>query len=697
MAPASPPNPPLPPWPEKTSLSPSPIPMPPPRSPSSPSPSPGDRFRAITTLLSILRSSHLAYKPPHVTIATSTTSNYTKRLDALCTMLSRTPREEVALCVRFQRWPSSPRPTVWIFVSSHEDERPEGVFIRGVSAEEKSPSTLTHPLTNYLLLHPRGSFTRHVGFLLGWLRAELSGRNQSSLEKTTRLQVLEAYMIFRQVDGLLELLRAGVSTFMRALEDVQRRWDAGELNDLDWYRFDRAAGFPADLKVGDRLWTRLAVLEGEKELWPTLAKSVERRLRWECELGLVSKKLSLQSWVASGWVLGWREQISGVPPGCNSGERERVWPLPSPAVMTDLPTDPLYTSTTARDFNAFLLHHLHLLMNTLTSLHNIITLPPRGAIPDQESVQHITLRKQLHLLLRLLHSLSTDKSHLLLRHLQYISMYLPHPQPPPAGGGQHFDPLHIPRPGTTTTTHDSSYSPRSTLLTWPHAAKAWLDNFYRPTETVHRFQSATNWHTLRRILPEGDIGIVRAECRRTLQPWEEVIHSLLGPPGAEIVISNLHAAASTAAPSSPLCQLLPGEWRFTGSVCPLATLIGLQSASVDEFRHLDSLIGSSHTACGVCAVLLGSSRFVVSRASTAVKPVALPREMEPQLRERVTREMEAQLRCALIETLWGFDPSFKELPEDYEWEWEGEESEESDWGEEGEDEGFFDDDMVFYD
>jgi hypothetical protein len=589
------------------------LPMPPP-TPAAAN-DPASHFRALTTLLYTLRTTpSLAPHPPGAT--TSSAAPYTRRLDSLASLLGSS--RPVAVCVRYQRYPQLPDPAVWIF-SSSIGENKDSLSIQSVPP---ALSQQQQPLTSYLLQVPAPTFREHCAWLLGWLVHP----------PPQALQVLEAYVVFRHVGPVLRTLRGG--PFLATLEEAGRS--------AQWVRrFERPAGWAGDLKVGERLWARMGVLQGERRLWPKLAEKVERRLRWEAELGLTCQEVQLQMWVPSGWVIGWGAQIRGVPIE-EEEEEEPPPPLPPPSTG-EFPTDPLYTAATARDFNVFLLHHLHLLENTLAALLH----------PPLNPEHHILLRKQLHLLLRLFHSLATDRSHLLLRHLQYVSFLTT----------------------TATTGH---------LHTWPLAAKVWVESLYAPVEAAHKFHSITQWHTLQRLIPSGDVGLVCASSSRTMQPWEEVITGLLGAPGAGIIIHHLR--------SLQLPQLQ--HWSFQGCVCPVAALVGLHSErnlrepwARLEFRHLDSLVGTSRPVCAVCELLLQESGFVVTRKSSVVRPVALPRVMAAPLREKVTRAVEEWLRQALMEVLWGFEPAFKELPEDYGWEWEEDDDEEEDTEEEEEEEG----------
>ncbi|KAF8251583.1 hypothetical protein K440DRAFT_613429 [Wilcoxina mikolae CBS 423.85] len=191
-SPSTPPPALLPPWPPSWNTTPtaSPSPSPPPPA-SSPPQSPNHYFRALTTLISILRL------PTHQ--AEITIHRAASRSDNLCELLSRTTDEVVTLSVRYQRVPCSPRPVVYICVSTPGTGDKEEISIHPL--QQTWENNDANMKASYFFSHPSVSFIEHASELLRWLRAGIS-HDLSLREREDRTGVLTGYLMWR-MEGIL--------------------------------------------------------------------------------------------------------------------------------------------------------------------------------------------------------------------------------------------------------------------------------------------------------------------------------------------------------------------------------------------------------------------------------------------------------------------------------------------------------------
>ncbi|KAI5843210.1 hypothetical protein BZA05DRAFT_405443 [Tricharina praecox] len=625
------------------------------------------------------------------------------------------------------------RPCVYIFVSGGEGEddgedgdgdgagggegRGRGVEVHEVDPHEFGgvAETALQELTPYFLENPSVPLEHHVGVLLGWLHRvfrECAGPE----ERYERFQVLDFYMLFRQCGKMLLKLEAGRGLFLGAFEEVAARtWVDGELGNR-WV--GEQAGFTENLKTGARLWTRIAVLGGPKEKWPSLWRACERRRRWEAGEMKVETATEVNG---EGEGKGTQpclqdEKEKGKKECLNMGEKLY---RQQPEVRTNGDTpelqqeandkddifigfdpaiDSIYNATTCLDFNSFLIHSLTQLSRNLTELESYASSSPRTGLPEDEKAAFTTLHRHIHLSVRVFYNLFHDSSGILQSHLHWVAAVLGKDKRHATSRSVH-DILELPRPGTIYRGPSVRPLAQGASL-WARACAEWLKLIYRPMECVHRFQGSRGFCTLRKVLQDCDVAIVRCKLGdRRMAAWEDVVRSVVEgcprifkPEHADMLIAHFRDEARKADRASPLKKLL-GDWTFEGCVHPLAALAGLRSAAVErssqkakakrgkkstiphsrshqrpayhdpannpfatsEFQCIGGLVGISHTPCAVCN-MLAEHALDVSRSSNVVAPCALPPIMSATQRVNVMRTVERRLEDVLMELLEVVDP-----------------------------------------
>lgn len=603
------------------------------------------RFRATTTLLSILRQT---ISKRYLEITTPLCRSYTKRLDSLAELLSRDENEEVAVVVRYQRFPKYERPMVYICVSSPDDKPAESggvsvVEVQGLNQELYATSAkLTPPLTPWLLSHPKATFQHHAAVLLGWLRTA-SRKNSSSDDRRDRFELLDAYVLFRSCSKMLARLDSGMEEYWSALEEVERRWESGEINIEGWT--GDCAGYKGDLKVTRRLWTRQAVLDGPgEEMWPTLLRAVKRREEAEIREGRRNSEelmevcrqhegeisaaiaevkdtegfesaLDAQDDDDEGGGNGSERYPEGVPDvedsegvvdvegrgSCcileHSGDTEQPDDSADVSESTGseiepYAADPILNASTSRGFNAFI---LHLLSEIHSDLSLLVAYTHAGVLErsKEEKAAFTELRRSIHLSVWVFYNLLNDSSEILQAHMHWVAsilgkdrQYCPPPpkKKPTAEDNAAYavpDLLEIPKPKTVR--YDAGVWGNHRIMTgWTDACNGWFELIYKPMECAHCFQGTSGFSTLRKILPECDVSIVR--CRlgdRQMMPWEDIVRDIVEGGGGEkghteLIVSHLREEAEMADEASPLKKLL-GDWKFDGKLHPTSLMAGLNS------------------------------------------------------------------------------------------------------------------------
>lgn len=216
-------------------------------------------FRAVTTLLSILRPwpRPIGTSRPLEPDTRRTADCPARRLDALCELLARTPDEAVALGVRHQRFPRAVRPIVYLFVSGPPRQPEGGITIARIPTPPLPPSVdVGLPQTPDLPAHTQEPFENHAAAILHWLRrtaTTIATSSSSSARRGERCGGLAGYIVFRLSPKLLARLRAGRDEFVHPLRAIEDLWARGALAPALCACGE--AGFGADARRP--LWVRL--------------------------------------------------------------------------------------------------------------------------------------------------------------------------------------------------------------------------------------------------------------------------------------------------------------------------------------------------------------------------------------------------------------------------------------------------------
>ena len=217
-------------------------------------------FRAVTTLLSILRpwprpiGASRPLKPDTRRIAHCPTH----RLDALCELLARTPDEAVALGVRHQRFPRAVRPIVYLFVSGPPRQPEGGITIERIPTPPlPPPADAGLPQTPDLPAHAQEPFENHAAVILHWLRRTATTTATSTSSSTRhgeRFGGLASYIVFRLSPKLLARLRAGRDEFVHPLRAIEDLWARGALAPARCACGEASFGADARRPLWVRLW-----------------------------------------------------------------------------------------------------------------------------------------------------------------------------------------------------------------------------------------------------------------------------------------------------------------------------------------------------------------------------------------------------------------------------------------------------------
>jgi len=120
----------------------------------------------------------------------------------------------------------------------------------------------------HLFAHPSVPFEEHASTLLHWLRA---GITLDTTQRRERIDTLNSYLLFRLSPKMLSRLQSGREVYVRVFEEVERRWDRGEV---------AFSGDTAGEGKESRLWAVCGVPEG-REAWPELWRVVVERKEME--------------------------------------------------------------------------------------------------------------------------------------------------------------------------------------------------------------------------------------------------------------------------------------------------------------------------------------------------------------------------------------------------------------------------------